>query len=221
MHITNRNTRYRCIQFSGLTGFNPVASRGVTLIEMVIFIAIISVALTGTLVAFINTGKYSADPLVKIRTIALGQSLLEEILLKKYDENSPQTGGCVDYSSNTRCTGAPNGETILRADGESRTDFDDVDDYHNLEYCGDNVAAGDASCSGTCQSLVNELGTDISAEYAGYSVCIQVNFAGNELNNVSPGTGTSVLSNDAKRIDVIITDPLDSRMTFTTYKLNF
>ena len=202
--------------------------KGVTLIEMVIFIAIISVAFTSIIMVFINTGKDSADPLVKIRTIELGQSFLEEILLKKFDENTPVSGACVDFASNTRCSGAPNGETVLQADTdpitlitESRGTFDDVDDYHNLEYCGANVTAGDPSCTGSCTNLVNESGSNISADYSGYSVCVRVNFAGNELNNVSPGTGINVLDNDAKRIDVIITDPLNSKMTFTSYKLNF
>jgi len=193
---------------------------GVTLIEMVIFIAIVSVALAGTLVAFINTGKYSADPLIKIRTIELGQSFLEEVLLKKYDHNSPVTGGCVDYTS-SRCSSGITGQTTLQTDGEARNEFNDVDDYHNLEYCGQNTTAGDSSCTGSCSTLLNESGIDISDKYIGYSVCVQVSFAGNELNSASPGTGLTVSTNDAKRIDVIITDPLNSSMTFTTYKLNF
>ena len=195
---------------------------GVTLVELIIFISIISIAFTGIIMVFITTGKSSADPLVKIRTIELGQSFLEEILLKKYDENTPVSGGCVDYASDTRCSGAPDGETTMQADGETRGTFDDVDDYHNLEYCGDNVTAGDSRCTGSCTTLVNETGNlDLSDEYAGFSVCIQVSFAGNELNDVSPGTGVTVSTNDAKRIDVIITDPLNSSMTFSTYKLNF
>lgn len=194
---------------------------GVTLIEMVIFIAIISVAFTGIILVFINTGKYSADPLVKIRTIELGQSFLEEILLKKYDDGSPVNGGCMDYTGG-RCSSGYAGQTVLQADGaEVRGTFDDVDDYHNLEYCGANITAGDSSCTGSCTNLVNESGIDIATEYSGYSVCVRVSFAGNELNNVSPGTGTTVATNDAKRIDVIITDPLNSSMTFSTYKLNF
>lgn len=194
---------------------------GVTLVEMVIFIAIVSIAIAGTLVVFINTGKYSADPLIKIRTIELGQSFLEEILLKKYDENAPVNGGCVDLASG-RCSSGITGQTTLQADaGETRGTFDDVDDYHNLEYCGDNVTAGDSRCTGSCSSMVNESGNNIATEYAGYSVCVQVSFAGSELNSVSPGTGTTVLADDAKRIDVIITDPLNSDMMFTAYKLNF
>jgi len=195
---------------------------GVTLIEMVIFIAIIAVAFTGIMVVFINTGKYSADPLVKIRTIELGQSFLEEILLKKYDDNSPVNGGCVQYASNTRCSSGVTPTASLQADaGENRGTYDDVDDYHNLEYCGANTIAGDPSCTNSCTTLVDESNTDISTEYSGYTVCIRVSFAGSELNSAAPGTGTSVSSNDAKRIDVIITDPLNSSMTFSTYKLNF
>ncbi len=196
-------------------------THGVTLIEMVIFIAIIAVAFTGIMVVFINTGKYSADPLIKIRTIELGQSFLEEILLKKYDDNAPVDGGCVQYASNTRCTSGVTPTASLQAEEANRGLYDDVDDYHNLEYCGAGTTAGDASCSGSCSTLVNESNIDISNEYSGYTVCIQVSFAGSELNSVSPGTSTSVLANDAKRVDVIITDPLNSSMTFTTYKLNF
>ena len=48
-----------------------------------------------------------------------------------------------------------------------------------------------------------------------------VSFAGNEMNSVTPGTGTTVLSNDAKRIDVIVTDQLKSRMVFSAYRANF
>jgi len=202
---------------------------GVTLIEMVIFIAIVSIAFTGIIMVFISTGKHSADPLIKIRTIELGQSFLEEILLKKYDEGAPVNGGCVDFTvTNSRCSSGVAGKTVLQADTdpitsitETRGTFDDVDDYHNLEYCGSGVSSGDASCSGSCTNLVNESGIDIASQYSGYSICIQVSFAGSELNNVAPGTGTNVLSNDAKRIDVMVTDPLDSSMTFTTYKLNF
>ena len=41
------------------------------------------------------------------------------------------------------------------------------------------------------------------------------------MNSVTPGTGTTVLSNDAKRIDVIVTDQLKSRMVFSAYRANF
>ena len=64
-------------------------------------------------------------------------------------------------------------------------------------------------------------GNNIAPEYEGFSICIQLNYAGNELNTVAPGTGTNVATNDAKRINVIVTDPLNSRISLSAYRLNF
>ena len=51
--------------------------KGISLIELVIFIVILSVALTGITLIYINTTRYSADPMVRIRSIELAQSTLE------------------------------------------------------------------------------------------------------------------------------------------------
>ena len=203
--------------------------RGISLVELVIFIAILAVALTGITVIYLNATRYSADPMVRIRSIELAQSTLEEILLKNYDNNSPVGGGCVHFAANTRCpVGTPPNptaatETLGLGAEEGTTNrslFNDVDDYHNLSYCGTGGTA-DAACSGGCMALVDESGNNIAAQYAGYAVCIRVSFAGNELNNVTPGTGTNVLANDAKRIDVIVTDPLNSKISLSAYRLNY
>ncbi len=204
---------------------------GISLIELVIFIVILSVALTGITLIYINTTRYSADPMVRIRSIELAQSTLEEILLKAYDDNTPVGGGCVRFATNSRCpAGAPpNPDAATEAFGlnaeageTNRSLFDDVDDYNNQLYCGDNVVPANTACPAlVCQGMQDESDNDISPEYSGFSVCVQVNFAGNELNSVTPGTGTNVLANDAKRIDVIVTDPLNSRINLSAYRLNF
>lgn len=204
--------------------------KGISLIELVIFIVIMSVALTGITLIYINTTRYSADPMVRIRSIELAQSSLEEILLKAYDDATPVGGGCVRFAADSRCpVGAPpNPDAATEAlglvseEGVNRATFDDVDDYNNQLYCGDNVAPANTACPAlTCQLMQDESGNSIAPEYQGFSVCIQVSFAGNELNTVAPGTGTNVLANDAKRIDVIVTDPLNSRISLSAYRLNF
>ena len=205
--------------------------KGISLIELVIFIVILSVALTGITLIYINATRYSADPMVRIRSIELAQSTLEEILLKAYDNNTPVGGGCVQMSNaaTTRCTSGtnpasdPDAGTPLGIDGEAnRSLFDDVDDYTNQLYCGTNVAPANTACPAlACQPMQDESGNDISTEYSGFSVCIQVNYAGNELNTVAPGTGTNVSTNDAKRIDVIVSDLLNSRISLSAYRLNF
>ena len=209
---------------------NQLYQKGISLIELVIFIVIMSVALTGITLIYINTTRYSADPMVRIRSIELAQSTLEEILLKAYDDNTPIGGGCVQMSNaaTTLCTSGitpasdPDAGTPLTAEEANRTLFDDVDDYHNLLYCGQNVVPSNTACPAlACQAMQDGAGNDIAAEYSGFSVCIQVSYAGNELNTVAPGTGTNVTVNDAKRIDVIVSDSLRSRISLSAYRLNF
>lgn len=205
--------------------------KGISLIELIIFIVILSVALTGITLIYINATRYSADPMVRIRSIELAQSTLEEILLKAYDNNTPIGGGCVQMTgiATTLCSSGiipasdPVAGTPLGTDGEtSRSIFNDVDDYTNQLYCGANVLPANSACPTlTCQPMQDESGNNIADEYKGFSICIQVNYAGNELNTVTPGTGTNVAVNDAKRIDVIVTDPLNSRISLSAYRLNF
>lgn len=209
--------------------------RGISLIELVIFIVILSVALTGITLIYINTTRYSADPMVRIRSIELAQSTLEEILLKAYDDNTPVGGGCVQMSGvgTTLCTSGvtpasdPVAGTPLTAEEATRDLYDDVDDYHNKLYCGTNVVPANTACPAlTCQPLQDESGTNISTQYSGFSVCIKLSYAGgagSEIDNVSMTTGTKnvVSTNDAKRIDVTVTDPLNSRISLSAYRLNY
>lgn len=79
--------------------------RGFTLIELVIFIVVVSAGLAGILSVMNSVVRSSTDPMVRKQTIAIAESLLEEILLKDY---ANPTGG---YT------------------GAVRAQFDDVSDY--------------------------------------------------------------------------------------------
>lgn len=204
---------------------------GISLIELVIFIVILSVALTSITLLYINTTRYSADPLIRIRSVELAQSTLEEILLKSYDHSTPVGGGCVRFpSGSSRCpvsnvaATSQTAATLAAEEGSAnRTLFNDVDDYHNISYCGVGGVA-DAACTDTCKTIVDESGNNIANEYGGFAICIRVSFAGGagtEINNVIAGTGSDVLAEDAKRIDVIVTDPLNSKIALSAYRLNF
>lgn len=58
--------------------------RGISLIELIIFIVIISVALTGILLVMNQVTRHSADPLIRKQAIAAAESLLEEIELQDF-----------------------------------------------------------------------------------------------------------------------------------------
>lgn len=85
---------------------NSHQSRGFTLIEVIIFIVVVGAGLAGILAVSTNVVKSSADPMVRKQSMALADSILEEILQKEYADP--------DGSS---------GET-------TRDTMDDVDDYN-------------------------------------------------------------------------------------------
>ncbi len=58
--------------------------RGVSLIELIIFIVIISVALTGILLVMNTVTRSSADPILHKQALAAAESLLEEIELQDF-----------------------------------------------------------------------------------------------------------------------------------------
>ena len=84
---------------------NRSPQRGFTLIELIIFIVVVSAGLAGILSVMNTVVKSSADPMVRKQAIAIAESLLEEILLKEYVNPAGGYAGAV------------------------RAQFDDVNDY--------------------------------------------------------------------------------------------
>lgn len=90
--------------------------RGFTLPEALLAIVVISVGLTGLLLAFSTVARSSADPVVRKQMLAAAQELMEEISLKPYAAaaNSAPSGCARDtfndvadfngYSSSGICT---------------------------------------------------------------------------------------------------------------------
>ena len=85
---------------------------GVTLVELLVSIVIVSIAASGVLGVLSMTTAGSADPMIRHQAAAIAEAYLEEILLKPITD--------------------PDG-----VDGEAlRADFDDLDDYDGLADAG-------------------------------------------------------------------------------------
>lgn len=89
---------------------------GFTLIELIMFIVVVSVGLAGLLLVMDTGVKSSADPMVRKQAMALADSILEEILLQAYCD--PDSNGLPPPACGAR---------VIKAD---RTTFDTVDDYN-------------------------------------------------------------------------------------------
>ncbi len=182
---------------------------GVTLIELVVAIVVIALGITAVLGMLAQGFLASPDPQFRIKTVELGQSYMDEVFTKRWDENTPPGGGCVRPSGGTSCSSGPAavcpGTGSCGPDGaESRENFDDVDDYRA-------VNEGRACNNGPLQ---NAEGQDRGGRYRNY--CVDV--------DVITGTGgelDSVADDDAKRIDVHVTAPDGAETTFSAYRLNF
>lgn len=66
--------------------------RGVTLIELIVFIVVVAVALTAMIAAMNSSLIRSVDPVMDIRALECAQAKLDEITARKFDKHSPVGG---------------------------------------------------------------------------------------------------------------------------------
>ena len=104
--------------------------RGFTLIEMVVFLVVISIGLGALLAVYNQSLVNSVDPIVRVKMLEIAQSQLDEVAARKYDENTP-TGrvpacGSAETDAQPCSFGLDPGENLTVA-----ASLDDVDDFHN------------------------------------------------------------------------------------------
>lgn len=114
------NTRARALSQS-------IGQRGITLIETVVFMVIVSIALSTLLMVFNQSVMQSVDPALRVKALERGQGVMDLILTRKFDENTP-TGGvpACGTSSAAACAG-------IVAD----TDYDDIGDFNGYSSTDD------------------------------------------------------------------------------------
>lgn len=116
--------------------------RGLSLIELVMAIMIISVSVAGVLMVFGNTVRNSADPMVRKQAVAIAESMLNEVLAQPFtfcDPQDPANNAATPPASTAACTGGVAGSQDASSLGPqpgsegrfNNTDpLDNVGDYH-------------------------------------------------------------------------------------------
>lgn len=138
--------------------------RGLSLIELLVFIVVVGIAVSGVLSVYSLNARSSADPMVQKQALAIAESLLEEVLAKPYTYCDPDDANAETASSPAGC--ATMRETAMTHEaGETRysnlTPFDNVNDYHGFSMAG-----------------INDLTNNPVAGLGGYSASVQVRPAG-------------------------------------------
>ncbi|MHB1092095.1 type II secretion system protein [Thiobacillus sp.] len=115
------------------------SERGLSLIELLVFIVVVGIAVTGVLSVYSLNARSSADPMVRKQALAVAESLLEEVLAKPYTYCDPDDAN-VETAQNASvgplgCATTPEG--MGPEAGETRTanltPYDNVNDYNNFQ----------------------------------------------------------------------------------------
>jgi MSHA pilin protein MshD len=106
---------------------------GVTLIELIVFIVIVSVALTGMMAVFNLTARTGADPMIRKQMLALAEGLMDEVAALPFtwcDPDDPAAAAAIVAAAcaTSEAVGPEAGETR----GGAVTPFDNVNDYNGL-----------------------------------------------------------------------------------------
>lgn len=163
---------------------SSMLQRGISLIELIVFIVIISISLVGILSVMNIVTRSSADPLVHKQALAIAESLLEEVELMPFTYCDPDDASAVTATSAVVGVGGCNA-TVEAAGPEGETrysapQFDNVNDYHGF-----NMSAG---------AIVDITG---AAAVGGYSAAI----------TVAQAALGSVPANESLHITVTVTGP--------------
>ncbi len=179
-------------------------NRGYSLIEMIVVIMVLAIALTGVSLMINQAVQQSPAALVQTRAMELAHSYLDEILARRFDENSRQGGypRCDSTDLDFDGTAMPACSAVLGPDiipstllPENRNEYDDVDDYHGIND----------------DPPVSALGV-ATTNYGSYSVSVTVSYAGTDL---------GLANSRAKRITVSVTTPLGNSLPVSAYRVNY
>lgn len=194
----------------------PIASRGFTLTELVLTIVILG-TVSLILIPFVNSIIHSPDPMFRQRAVALGQALMDEIMAKRWDENtpvgagpicsgeSPSKGARPSLVDNCTAPGARTASAIGADSGETgRTLYDDVDDYNAMAEEVDN--------------FTDQRGTAFALP--GYHRRAMVRYIASNLATIDRNTPAAATTTDTKLIIVEVTSPNAETFTFVAALAN-
>lgn len=121
-------------------------SKGLSLVELIVFIVVVGVAVAGVLGAISVATRGSADPIIQKQALSIAEAVLEEVQSMPFTYCDPDDPNAATALSASDCTGGAGGANdegrlpLGFETGETRlsttTPFDNVSDYNGFVMAG-------------------------------------------------------------------------------------
>ena len=176
-------------------------ARGLTLIELLLFVVVVSIALAAMLRVFVGATAASADPMIRRQQLAIAESLLREVQLMPFTWCEPDLATNADTAASlAECTVA---EAMGAEGGQTRYAspyFNNVNDYAGFEM---KLADGG----------IRDLTNTVVAGLSNYSASVAVETA--TLDSLGAASG------DALKITVAVTGPDKSTISLQGWRTRY
>ena len=156
--------------------FNRGNNGGFMLIEILVTIVVLGIAATSIMSVFISTVQTSADPLIQQQAVSIAEAYMEEIQSQHFDDPvAIETGGAEA--------------------GETRSNYNDIQDYNGLSDTG----------------AINQNSAAITG-LDDYTITVDVSAAA--LSTITQ------LSGNARRIDITVSHPAIDPILLSGFRTN-
>lgn len=205
MHMTKIVTHHHPLPMP----FGKQAQLGFSLVEMVVFIVIVTTAIAGVIGALAFMSGHSADPLARKQAIAIAESLMQEIQQMPFsycdpdDVKAPTANGYGDCTNPQNAS--LNGPTPATESRYSANNpFDNVADYGGFTMPG-------GGCAGICRIGDATALAGLNA----YSASVAISQVG------GAGAFAAIPANGALQIVVTVNGPANTTIRLTGFKVRY
>lgn len=179
------------------------SERGLSLIELLVFIVVVGIAVTGVLSVFSLNARTSADPVVQKQALAIADSLLEEVLAKPYTYCDPDDAN-VETAQNALVgpLGCATTPEVMGPENANETRYSNLTPYDNVNDYNGFAMTGIVDPSGNAVPGLN-----------GYSASVQVQTPAVPLTNIPAG--------ETLLVTVTVTGPGNHSVTLSGYRTRY
>lgn len=187
---------------------------GASLIELIMFIVIITIALAGILLVMDTVTGRSADALIRKQALAIAEALLEEVVLMPFTFCDPDDANAATALNAAGCAGAPQalgaGPTPAAETRYSLvTPLDNVADYSN---CRLNTAGGSTGCDVAVINAINDITGAGNVALGGYNAVVTI---------VDAGVALGLAAGEALQITVTVSGIGGTQVVLEGYRTRY